>query len=148
MTFHTILQILISSFAATSVMTLCSYVISASARELYKEPVLLTYVLSSLHIEIGPNLKKVLSWIFHYLIGLFFVIGYHFVWSNQLLEISWASSIILGAIIGTIGIIGWVILFNLVPQKPNIDYKGYYIQLFIVHVIFSITAFQVYKLFL
>ncbi|TDO73224.1 hypothetical protein EV143_106166 [Flavobacterium chryseum] len=148
MNFHIILQILISSIAATSVMTLFSYAVSASARELYKEPVLLTYVLSHLHLKISPNLKNILAWVLHYIIGLLFVIGYHFLWYNEFLEISWAASILLGVISGIIGIISWVILFEIVPQKPNIDFKGYYIQLFVAHVIFGVVAFLVYKLFL
>lgn len=148
MNFHIILQILISSIAATSVMTLFSYAVSASARELYKEPVLLTYVLSHLHLKISPKLKNILAWVLHYIIGLLFVIGYHFLWYNEFLEISWAASILLGVISGIIGIISWVILFEIVPQKPNIDFKGYYIQLFVAHVIFGVVAFLVYKLFL
>lgn len=78
MNFFTIFQILISSIVATSVMTLFSYAVSASARELYKEPVLLTYVLNRLHKEATQNFKTILAWILHYLIGVFFVIGYHF----------------------------------------------------------------------
>ncbi|MEO6177031.1 MAG: hypothetical protein ABIP27_17895 [Flavobacterium circumlabens] len=148
MNFHIILQILISSVAATSVMTLFSYAVSMSAREIYKEPLLLTYILTGLHLKVSPNLKTVLGWILHYLIGLCFVMGYHFLWFNEFLEVSWAASILLGIISGIIGIISWVILFEIVPQKPNIDFKGYYIQLFVAHVIFSVIAFLVYKLFL
>lgn len=148
MNFHIAFQILISSIAATSVMTLFSYAVSASAREIYKEPVLLTYVFTRLHIKISPNLKNILAWVLHYLIGLFFVIGYHFLWFNEFLEISWAASILIGVVSGIIGIIGWVILFEIIPQKPNINFTVYYIQLFVAHVIFGVVAFLVYKLFL
>ncbi|TDO97040.1 hypothetical protein [Flavobacterium sp. 245] len=148
MTLSTLLQILISSIAATSVMTLFSYAVSASAREVYKEPVLLTYILTALHLEISPNFKTILGWFLHYLIGLFFVVGYHILWLNEFLEISWLASILLGVISGIIGIISWIILFEIIPQKPNIDFKGYYLQLFIAHIIFAITVFIVYKLFL
>jgi hypothetical protein len=147
MNFHIILQILISSVAATSVMTVFSYAVSMSAREIYKEPILLTYLFTALHLNVSPNLKTILGWILHYLIGLIFVIGYHFLWFHEFLEISWAASILLGIISGIIGIISWVILFEIIPQKPNIDFRGYYIQLFVAHIIFSVTAFLVYKLF-
>lgn len=148
MNFHIILQIIISSVAATSVMTLFSYAVSLSAREMYKEPVLLTYILTVLHLQVSPNLKSILGWLLHYLIGLGFVVGYHFLWFSEFLEISWDVSILLGVISGIIGVISWVILFEIIPQKPDIDFKGYYIQLFAAHIIFSVIAFMVYKLFL
>lgn len=141
---ESILQILTATLAATSTMTLFSYLVSAAAREVYKEPLLLTYVLSFLHINVSPTTKSILAWALHYFIGLLFVIGYHILWTNGIMEISWSSTFILGACIGIIGIVGWMILFSIIPQKPNIDYKGYYIQLFIAHLIFSITTFLVY----
>jgi hypothetical protein len=147
MNLHIAIQIIIASIAATSVMTLFSYVISASARELYKEPVLLTYILSSLKMEVSPQMKTFLAWLLHYLIGLFFVVVYHYLWVNNVVEMSWPAAFVLGAASGMIGISGWVIMFAIVPQKPNIDFKGYYVQLFFAHVIFGIVAFIVYKLF-
>ncbi|OXA88997.1 hypothetical protein [Flavobacterium hercynium] len=148
MDFYTLLQILIYSIIATSAMTLFSYAVSTSAREVYKEPVLLAYILSSFHLEATKNLKIILGWVLHFLIGFGFVIGYHFLWFHELLEISWSASFLLGVISGIIGIIGWIILFKIIPKKPNIDFIGYYLQLFVAHIIFSITAFLIYKLFL
>lgn len=147
MTIETIFQIFIEAIAATSLMTLFSYAVSAAAREVYKEPLLLSYVMSFLRMEVSLELKSILAWIIHYLIGLLFVIGFHLIWNNDIMEISWSNAFILGACIGAIGIAGWMILFNVIPKKPAIDYKGYYLQLFIVHLIFSATAFKVYLLF-
>ena len=147
MNLETILQIVISSIAATSLMTLFSYAVSASARELYKEPVLLTYLLTVTGIEVSQPVKVILAWVLHYIIGLAFVIGYHYLWIYDILDMSWPVAFLLGAISGIIGILGWIIMFSLVPKKPNIDYKGYYAQLFVAHVIFGIVAFAVYQLF-
>jgi len=148
MNFATLPQILISSFAATSVMTLFSYAVSAGAREVYKEPVLLAFILNTFHLKTAPNLKILLGWILHYLIGIGFVIGYHYLWISGYMELSWSVSFLLGVISGIIGIIGWIVFFEIIPQKPNIDFTGYYLQLFVAHIIFSVTAFMVYKLFL
>lgn len=135
------------AIAATSLMTLFSYAVSAAAREIYKEPLLLTYVLSFLRTEVSLNVKSILAWVIHYLIGVLFVIGYHLLWDNGIMQVSWLSTLILGVCIGLIGIFGWMILFNIIPKKPAIDYKGYYLQLFIAHLIFSATTFIVYSLF-
>lgn len=147
MNFYILLQILIASIAATSAMTFMSYVFSASFRELYKEPVLLTYLLTKFHLNVPAATKSILAWLLHYIIGLLFVIGYHFLWVYHIVPFSWGTALLLGAISGIIGILGWVIMFKIAPQKPNIDFKGYYTQLFIVHVIFGLTAFWVYGLF-
>ena len=147
MNFHVFSQILISSIAATSVMTMFSYAVSASVRELYKEPVLLTYILTRFHIEVSLKTKRVLAWILHYIIGAFFVIIYHYLWVYNVVEFSWKIALLFGAISGIVGILGWIILFKIIPQKPNIDFKGYYTQLFVAHVIFGLVAFLVYKTF-
>lgn len=148
MTFHVLLQIIMATIAATSLMTLFSYIVSESARELYKEPVLLTYILSALKMEVAPRTKTFLAWLLHYIIGLAFVVAYHFLWVYDVVEMSWPAAFVLGALSGIIGILGWVLMFELVPQKPNIDFKGYYVQLFFAHIIFGITAFFVYQLFM
>lgn len=148
MDFYIISQIIVTTIAATSAMTLFSYVVSASARELYKEPVLLTYVLASLNIEITLKTKVILSWILHYIIGLFFIVVYHIFWFYDFAALSWLSAFLFGFASGIIGILGWIFLFEIVPKKPNIDFKGYYIQLLIAHIIFGLAGFAVYRLFI
>jgi len=147
MNFYIFLQVLIASIAATSAMTLFSYAISKSFRELYKEPVLLTFVLSKLKLDLSLNTKAILAWLVHYLIGLIFVVIYHILWYYNILDLSVLSAILLGALSGIIGIISWMFLFKITDYKPKIDFKGYYIQLFFAHVLFGLTAALVYYLF-
>jgi hypothetical protein len=128
-------------------MTLFSYVISASFRELYKEPILLGYCLTKLNISLSRGLKTVFGWVIHYFIGFLFVLGYHLVWENEIMEKTWKSGLILGTVSGLIGILSWAIIFKINDCKPNIDFKGYYLQLFVAHIIFSMAALAVYKLF-
>lgn len=142
-----ILNIFLTFFLATSAMSLFSYLISVSFRELFKEWVLLSYALTSLNITLSKNTKMVLGWLIHYIIGLLFVIGYHLIWSNGIMEKTWTSALILGAISGIIGIVSWVMIFKISKYVPNIDFKGYYLQLFFAHVIFGLVAFMVYNSF-
>ncbi|WP_228515158.1 MULTISPECIES: hypothetical protein [unclassified Flavobacterium] len=144
--FYTFLQLLIVSITATSTMTLFSYAVSKNFRELYKEPVLLSLVLSKLKLETAPKTENVLGWILHYIIGFLFVLAYHFLWSHNILPVSILSALLLGSISGIIGILGWMLIFKLSNHKPAIDFKGYYIQLFLAHVIFGLTATAVYAL--
>ena len=148
MNFYIALQIIISGIAATTVMTLFSYVVSGSTRELYKEPVLLTFILSSLKIEVSARTKIFLGWFLHYVIGTAFVLVYHVLWFYDIAEVSWLLALLFGAISGLIGIIGWILMFEIIPTKPNIDFDGYYLQLFVAHIIFAAVAFVVYRFFL
>ncbi|PXY46670.1 hypothetical protein [Flavobacterium hydrophilum] len=146
MDIYTLLQILLATIAATSAMTLFSYAISASFRELYKEPVLLTFLLTQLKIDVSIKTKATLAWVLHYFIGFIFVLIYHFLWANNILKLSILNAILLGSISGIIGITGWMIMFKLADYKPNIDFKGYYIQLFFAHIIFGLVAALFYYL--
>lgn len=146
MDIYIFLQLIVVSIAATSAMTLFSYAASASFRELYKEPVLLTFMLTKLNIELAPKSKAVLAWLLHYFIGFLFVLCYHFLWVQDLLPISFLSGFILGFISGIIGIIGWMIMFKMSNHQPQIDFKGYYFQLLLAHIIFGLVATAVYSI--
>ena len=62
MDFYTFFQIIIVSLLATSAMTLFSYTMSASFRELFKEPVLLSFILIKTNLELSVQTKKYLAW--------------------------------------------------------------------------------------
>ncbi len=146
MDLYIILQIIIVSIAATSSMTLFSYAVSAQYRELYKEPLLLTYLMHNFKINLSTASKNTLSWLIHYAIGVAFVTVYYYFWAHNLLQLSFWHAFLLGVISGIAGIISWMILFKISDYQPPIDYKGYYIQLFIAHIIFALTATAVYAI--
>ena len=141
-------NLIISAFFAMITMTTFSYIISNSFRKLYKEPVLLTYFLDKLGIETSSSMKIFLAWLLHYLIGLGFVLGYHLIWKNNILPLTWTISILLGTSSGIIGVLGWMLIFSYTNHRPKIDFKGYYIQLVLAHIIFGVTAYAVYVQFL
>ena len=140
-----ITQLLVVSIMATSAMTWFSYAMSNSFRKLYKEPVLLTYAIDKMKIELSPQSKKTWGWLLHYIIGFLFVVGYHIIWVKDILPISPLSALILGVISGVVGIISWIIIFKMTHHHPPIDFKGYYIQLFFAHIIFAIVATALYS---
>jgi len=146
MDIYTFFQLIIVTIAATSAMTLFSYIVSATFRELYKEPVLLTFMLSKLHLELSNNVKETLAWLLHYFIGFLFVLAYYFLWINNIVPISFLTAFLLGFVSGIIGIIGWIIMFKMSDHKPNIDFKGYYFQLLLAHIIFGLVATGIYTL--
>ena len=142
------IQLLIITIGATSAMTWFSYVMSKNFRELYKEPVLLSFALKKTNINLSEKSRKILGWLIHYIIGFLFVMGYHIVWVKDILPISPLSALILGVISGVIGILSWIIIFKMTNHQPPIDFKGYYIQLFFAHIIFAFTATALYYILL
>lgn len=146
MDFYTFIQLLAISVIATAAMTWFSYFMSKQFQELYKEPVLLSFVLSKLKMETSVKSEKILGWFLHFLIGFLFVLAYYFLWVNDILPISILSALLLGAISGIIGIISWMFIFKISNHQPRIDFKGYYLQLFFAHLIFGLTATAFYSL--
>jgi len=142
-----IIQILIASIFGTMVMTSFSYYISERFKGLFKEPVLLNLVVSSMRIELDPNRKSSLGWMLHFVIGLLFAIIYHLIWKNSDFDPTWFCGLIFGMISGIIGIVSWHFLFKIGTNPPKIKFKEYYIQLFVAHILFALAVVLVYKIF-
>ena len=141
------IRIILATLVGTSLMTAFSYLISNAFNKLYKEPVLLNYLLQFLGINMRDNVKRLAGWVIHYIIGLLFVVIYDILWQN-LIEFSWLSGIVFGIISGIIGIMSWILMFKTISNDElNIDYKGYYTQLFFAHIVFAIGVVIVYKLY-
>lgn len=143
------IEIPAATIMATSAMTLFSYLVSESFKKLYKEPVLLEFLLSSFRIDFSNRQKEVASWLIHYAIGLVFVISYYFpLWiAPNLYEITIKSGAVFGCITGALGIAGWQVMFKLSPAHPPVNVAEYYLQLFIAHVIFGIVTAAIHLLF-
>lgn len=137
---HIIFQLLLVTFFATSAMTIFSYIISIRFRKLYEEPLLLQYVLERIKVKMSIQVREILGWLIHYIVGFIFVSCYYFLWEYQFVPLTIISGIYLGAISGIIGIISWVVMFKLAHFFGKVSDKGYYFQLFIAHIIFGLTA--------
>lgn len=131
---------MLSAIVATSVMTLTSYAISTYLKKLYKEPVLLQYFLLSMKIGTSSKQRAFISWVLHYCIGLVLVLGYQLYWSLESIENFWLNMALLAAATGMIGVFSWKIIFKLCTYKPQIDFNGYYLHIFTVHLIFTVSA--------
>ena len=146
MDLYIILQIIIVSIAATSAMTLFSYAVSASFRELFKEPLLLNYFLHNSGINLSNTSKNTLSWLFHYGIGAIFVTVYHYFWAQNILQLSFSDAFLLGVVSGVISILSWMLFFKISHYQSPINFRSFYIQLFAAHIIFAFTATAVYAI--
>lgn len=146
MDFFVFIELILVAIGATSAMTWFSYAMSESFRELYKEPVLLSFALKKTNISLSEKSQKTWGWLIHYIIGFLFVMGYHIVWVKNMLSVSPLNALLLGAVSGVIGIISWVIIFKMTDHQPPIDFNGYNIQLFFAHIIFGVVATALYSI--
>ena len=136
-------EIIAETVVATTLMSLFSYLISKSFRKLFTEPVLINYVIALFRIDIKPKMTSALGWILHYFVGLLFVLLYHWLWRNGIMDEDW--SLWLGCASGIVGVLGWMIIFRLPRKEPRVAFVEYYVQLFFAHVIFAISASFVHQ---
>jgi hypothetical protein len=142
-------KIILAAVFGTSIMTLFSYVLSEVYRKLFKEPVLLTAVLSGIHFKASNDKKHVVAWLIHYGIGLVFTAVYDYLIRNDLLKVTLIDTFVFGTVIGIIGIVGWQLLFKISTYSPKSSAAAvsYYSQLFMGHLLFAFSLFSVYYMY-
>jgi hypothetical protein len=142
-----VLGLTAGTVAATTLMTIFSYMVSRLRNRQFTEPVLLNRFLCGFGILKEYQLEKnPAGWIIHYGVGLLFLIGYYLIWSRTSFDPTWQTALVLGAASGLIGIMGWAIVFKIQSVPPNIRVSEYFTQLFVAHVIFALTATAVFRL--
>src|SRR6476620_223511 len=141
-----ILKIMIAAFSATNLMTTFSYLMSMHYNSLFKEPVMLNYLLDQMGLTPKGKWKPISGWLAHYFIGLLFVFSYAALWKYTDIEFGWVSGILFGAFSAVIGILAWQLIYMLPDKKPAAPLKDYYIQLSVAHLIFACAVVAAFKL--
>ncbi|GGB64170.1 hypothetical protein GCM10007424_00010 [Flavobacterium suaedae] len=144
----TINKIIIAGVAGTVFMSLYSYLKSKKEKQIYVEAELLNRLIDK--SENFPKIKnkKVnpYGWIIHTGAGILFVSAYHLAIKNKLLDKDLLSSMLaFGSVSGAVGIITWELTFLQHKNPPYNNRSGYYSQLFIAHIIFSVFATTTYN---
>jgi hypothetical protein len=141
-----IYKIVLAGIAGTTFMTLYSYLISKKENQQYVEPVLLNKLITN--SEVIPqkvNNQHPAGWVAHYGVGILFVMAYWLLWKKALKSPGPVRALIIGASSGIVAITAWKIMFNASPNPPKNNRYGYFRQLFVAHLIFSIAAIAAYK---
>lgn len=130
------LTLLTTTLAATTLMTLFSYVTAGLLKQPYKKPFLLAALLSYFNMN-NNRMNRMLGWLMHYTIGFLFVLVFDFLLKAGILTATWKSALLFGTVMGIIGVTVWHTMFDLSKEKRHMDYKRYYIQLFLAHLLFA-----------
>ena len=131
-----------AAVCGTSCMTAYSYGYSFLSGKQFREPVLLSHLLShSLQEPSHYSARKVATaWLLHYGVGLLFSTAFRPQYVSGRKQEAGARGLLMGAAFGCLGIAGWALAFRLHPNPPEIDKKAYLVHLFPAHLIFGSTS--------
>jgi len=141
-----LLKLAIAAFSATNTMTTFSYLLSATYKKLFREPVMMDFILKGLGIELKGKWHKIGGWIAHYIIGFTLVLVYESLWRYTAIRFGFLSGIIFGVVSGIVGIMCWRAIY-LTSIHEDVSRRSYYIQLFFGHIIFACAVVIAFKIF-
>lgn len=128
-----------AAIVGTSCMTAYSYTLSMLSGRQYREPVLLSHLLSKFPGEPKryTTRKKATAWLIHYGVGLVFSLAYRNSHMKGTSGEAGAKGLLLGAGFGCLGVAGWQLAFTLHPHPPKIKKTGYLLHLLPAHLIYG-----------
>jgi hypothetical protein len=134
---------------STAVMTMYSYWKSRRQHKQFVEPKLLTALIENeqdpSHHNVARNNAK--GWLAHGLVGLSFNALFVKIWNWQSQKPSVVQGLAMGLAAGALGVLGWKTTFKVHPNPPPIDYKHFYRQLIVAHVVFTLCCLACYRTF-
>lgn len=131
-------KILLPAFAATSVMTAFSYLIAELEKKNFSESELLAKI-EKKQLRLPKQLALPAGWATHYAVGIVMTLLFEFYKKYFNKKPAFYHTIIYGTLGGFVAIAAWKILFTMLQQRSADFYRKFYIQLFLVHLIFAGT---------
>lgn len=134
-------------FSVTT-MTGFSIIWSLISGNEFREPVLLSKVLSKISVK-KHSLKRfyLIGWILHFVIGIVFLASYELLWYLTGVNRTFGWALVFGSILGLLGVLGWKALFKMATFPSDFLYRKFYLHLYFAHLTFSLTALIVYLQF-
>jgi len=142
---QSLLHIALAGFLGTSVMTVFSYILSHLSADNFREPQLLGKLLQGTLLPINSPISRPAGWVCHYSFGLGLATVFHNSWKHRENATPVLSGLIAGACSGTAAVIWWHNAFRLHPHPPLLRHDRFYLQLFIAHMLYSITVAETIK---
>jgi hypothetical protein len=139
-------KIIIAGIVGTTFMTLYSYIRAKKERQQYVEPVLINKLIdNSENVDLDDTASHPAGWGLHYATGIAFIAAYYFVWKKALQRPNTARMLWVGIISGAVGIAVWKLLFTHHDKPPQNYRYGYYRQLLIAHIVFSLSGIATFR---
>ena len=129
-----------SSFTATSVMTVFSYLFSFVSGNNLKEPHILAQLTARLPPWRSKSRNVLTGWLLHYAVGLLFTEMYLHFWKNSSLKSEKKAGLIFGGMAGIAAILIWKFTLTFHPFPPAINFGLFSLNLFIGHLLFGMIS--------
>jgi hypothetical protein len=127
---------IVPGIIGTTAMTAFSYILSENKNRDFREPGLLAGMIDRLTpLNEDEAIKG--GWLVHYSVGVFFAAIYKPILETWNIEPTVKNGAIIGGITGLFGAAIWNLTFRLHPLPPRINYRRFYGQLVIAHIIFG-----------
>lgn len=140
-----VLILLTAAFAATSLKTIFSYITSLVFRQAYEEPYLLAALVSQFNVS-DTTTNRTIGRGIQYTTGIVFVLGFQTLLTLGWLTLSYHCILLYGAILGILSILGWLFMYMQAGSKPQMNYIGYYTQLFMANIVFAFVMAGCYMI--
>ena len=139
------LKILGSALAATSAMTLFSYVYSLVTKDNSREPELLGKLMHRLFPGNSKSAAKFSGWVTHYGVGLLFAELYGQIWQRSGMNPNPGTGLVFGGLSGIAAILIWKFTLTVHPFAPVLDFDSFALNLFLAHFVFGLFAALGYR---
>jgi hypothetical protein len=137
--------ILLPAVAATSLMTISSYIVSHIASKNFSEPELLGRIEKRL-LQVSKKAALPAGWLTHYSVGVALTCMYSILRNKNINNSSTLKNgLAFGALSGISAIIAWKLALKLLPKRADGFYNKYYAQLFLVHFVFAFGVVMTQK---
>ena len=133
-------KIIVSGLAATSLMTLFSYIVSAYKEKNFKEPELLAALEENALPAEAKKLALPAGWSTHFGVGIVWAGVYEYLWQNADIKPTLKSGLVLGGLSGLMGVLIWRAAFKIHPAPPRIEYGRFFGHLILAHVVYGIVV--------
>jgi hypothetical protein len=136
-------NILTGAIAGTAAMTAFSYFLSDKKSKDFREPVLLTKMISRAFPETEKSFSKTAGWVLHACTGILFAYLSKRMIRKLQSPYDLSNQVFIGAANGVAGLIAWRLAFSLHPNPPKIHFYKFYQHLVLAHIIYTLTALSV-----
>ncbi len=137
---------ILAGLTGTTIMTLFSYAVSKQKKENFNEPELLGYLLQKQLNSHNYKPYLLVGWLLHYTLGCLwadiYTTGLSIV--NKRPNNKRATLFGLGG--GFLGVFIWKAMFKRQRKPLPMHYPQFYLQLFIAHLVFALSASNTYDL--
>jgi len=132
-------KVLLKGAAATSMMTIFSYIVSEQKGKNFKEPQLLAALIRGELPKADEKFVLPAGWAAHFGAGFSFSVFCQYIFDNTKISKTAATAMALGTFGGLTGIEIWKISFRHNQNPPKTDFENFYRHVFIAHLIFALS---------